>query len=212
MFYLNTLTFPRLYFHANANIIQADPLIHFPISVTPLYTDAGFWKVFTFRFLHGKPFTQADIDAKRREVVLPVSVARKLFATDDVVGRRFNMDAQEYRVCGVVEDVSAATPSSVGDMWLPITLNSWVTSDATGKLVGSVGIYMTAPDAEDKEALKEEVREVFRKLNLASDKYMNDLMGQPDDYWASNHSCSLSVIILATDTYIYLPISRLHPK
>ena len=132
-----------------------------PISVTPLYTDVGFWKVFTFRFLHGKPFTQADIDAKRREVVLPVSVARKLFATDDVVGRRFNMDAQEYRVCGVVEDVSAATPSSVGDMWLPITLNSWVTSDATGKLVGSVGIYMTAPDAEDKEALKEEVREVF---------------------------------------------------
>ena len=38
-----------------------------------------------------------------------------------------------------VEDVSAATPSSVGDMWLPITLNSWVTSDATGKLVGNVG-------------------------------------------------------------------------
>lgn len=84
-----------------------------------------------FDFCMEKPFTQADIDAKRREVVLPVSVARKLFATDDVVGRRFNMDAQEYRVCGVVEDVSAATPSSVGDMWLPITLNSWVTSDAT---------------------------------------------------------------------------------
>lgn len=37
-----------------------------PISVTPLYTDVGFWKVFTFRFLHGKSFTQADIDAKRR--------------------------------------------------------------------------------------------------------------------------------------------------
>ena len=183
-----------------------------PISVTPLYTDVGFWKVFTFRFLHGKPFTQADIDAKRREVVLPVSVARKLFATDDVVGRRFNMDAQEYRVCGVVEDVSAATPSSVGDMWLPITLNSWVTSDTTGKLVGSVGIYMTAPDAEDKEALKEEVREVFRKLNLASDKYMNDLMGQPDDYWASTFrfdSCSAPDLASELRMYFYMLLALL---
>ena len=105
-----------------------------PIGITPLYADAGFWQVFTFRFLYGKPFTQADIDAKRREVVVPVSLARRLFAADDVVGRRFKMDAQEYRVCGVVEDVSAATPSTVGDLWMPITLNSWIKSDNSGEL------------------------------------------------------------------------------
>ena len=69
-----------------------------PIGITPLYADAGFWQVFTFRFLYGKPFTQADIDTKRREVVVPVSLARRLFAADDVVGRRFKMDAQVYRV------------------------------------------------------------------------------------------------------------------
>ena len=28
-----------------------------PIGITPLYADAGFWQVFTFRFLYGKPFT-----------------------------------------------------------------------------------------------------------------------------------------------------------
>lgn len=183
-----------------------------PIGITPLYADAGFWQVFTFRFLYGKPFTQADIDAKRREVVVPVSLARRLFATDDVVGRRFKMDAQEYRVCGVVEDVSAATPSTVGDLWMPITLNSWIKSDNSEKLVGSADIYMTAPTATDKEALKEEVREVFRKFNLAAPKYMNDLMGQPDDYWASTfrvNSCGAPDLASELRGYLYMLLALL---
>jgi len=184
-----------------------------PIGITPLYADAGFWQVFTFRFLYGKPFTQADIDAKRREVVVPVSLARRLFAADDVVGRRFKMDAQEYRVCGVVEDVSAATPSTVGDLWMPITLNSWIKSDNSEKLVGSADIYMTAPTATDKEALKEEVREVFRKFNLAAPKYMNDLMGQPDDYWASTfrvNSCGAPDLASELRGYLYMLLA-FHP-
>lgn len=183
-----------------------------PVRVASLYTDTGFWKVFTFRFLYGKPFIQADIDAKRREVVLSVSMARRLFATDDAVGKCFNMGAQEYRVCGVVEDVSAATPSSVGDMWLPITLNPWLTSDTTGKLVGNVSIYMTAPDATDKETLKEEVRDVFRKFNLASEKYMNDLMDQPDDYWISTfrvNSCGAPDLASELRMYLYMLLALL---
>ena len=183
-----------------------------PIGITPLYADAGFWQVFTFRFLYGKPFTQADIDAKRREVVVPVSLARRLFAADDVVGRRFKMDAQEYRVCGVVEDVSAATPSTVGDLWMPITLNSWIKSDNSEELVGRADIYMTAPTATDKEALKEEVREVFRKFNLAAPKYMNDLMGQPDDYWASTfrvNSCGAPDLASELRGYLYMLLALL---
>lgn len=183
-----------------------------PVGIAPLYTDAGFWQVFTFRFLYGKPFTQADVDAKRREVVVPVSLARRLFATDDVVGRRFKMDAQEYRICGVVEDVSAATPSSVGDLWMPITFNSWIVSDNTGKLVGNTEIYMTAPIAADKEALKEEVREVFRKYNLAAPKYMNDLMDQPDDYWISTfrvNSCGAPDLASELRVYLYMLLALL---
>jgi len=183
-----------------------------PVGITPLYADAGFWQVFTFRFLYGKPFTQADIDGKRREVVVPVSLARRLFATDDVVGRRFKMDAQEYRICGVVEDVSAATPSSAGDIWMPITLNTWIVSDNTGKLVGNAQIYMTAPTAADKEALKEEVREVFRKFNLAAPEYMNDLMGQPDDYWTSTFrvdSCGAPDLASELRVYLYMLLALL---
>lgn len=183
-----------------------------PVAVNPLYADAGFWQVFTFRFLSGKPFTQADIDAKRYEVVIPQSLALRLFASEDVVGKRFIMDAQEYRVCGVVEDVSAATPATVGDLWLPLTLNHWFESELTEQLTGNMHIYMTAPTVAEKEALKEEVREVFRKYNLTTKEYMNDLMEQPDDYWISTFrvdSCAAPNLAGTLRLFLYMLLALL---
>ena len=95
---------------------------------------------------------------------------------------------------------------------MPITLNSWIKSDNSEKLVGSADIYMTAPTATDKEALKEEVREVFRKFNLAAPKYMNDLMGQPDDYWASTfrvNSCGAPDLASELRGYLYMLLALL---
>lgn len=183
-----------------------------PIAVNPLYTDTGFWQVFTFRFLSGKPFMQADVDAKRFEAVIPRSLARRLFASEDVVGRRFKMDAQEYRVCGVVEDVSSATPSSAGDLWLPLTLNHWVKSNGNEKLTGNVKIYMTAPTSGDKEALKEEVRDFFRKYNQTAKVYTNDLMDQPDDYWVSTfrvNSCAAPDLGATLRIFLYMLLALL---
>lgn len=183
-----------------------------PVALNPLYTDIGFWEVFTFRFLSGKPFVQADVDSKRFEAVIPRSLARRLFASEDVVGRHFKMDAQEYRVCGVVEDVSDATPASAGDLWLPLTLNNWVKSNGNERLTGNVRIYMTAPTAGEKEALKEEVRDYFRKYNLAAKEYTNDLMDQPDDYWASTfrvNSCAAPDLGATLRLFLYMLLALL---
>ena len=69
------------------------------------YTDTGFWKVFSFRFLTGKPFTQADFDSGITQAVVSESVARKLYGTTDVVGKTVIIDLTTYTVCGVVKDV-----------------------------------------------------------------------------------------------------------
>ena len=44
---------------------------------------------------------------------------------------------------------------------------------------------MLAPTPADKEALRAEVQDVFRKYNLQTSEYENDLMQQPDDFWKS---------------------------
>ena len=54
---------------------------------TVYYTDPAFWKVFDFKFLSGKPFTEADFNSGLPHVVISDKLAGILFGTQDVVGR-----------------------------------------------------------------------------------------------------------------------------
>ena len=74
--------------------------------------DAGFWKVFSFAFVDGKPFTRADFDSGLRKAVISVTLARRLYGDNAPVGRTFVLDSDEYQVCGVVKDVSFITPAT----------------------------------------------------------------------------------------------------
>ena len=51
------------------------------MTVDNLETDDTFWKVFSFDFIAGKPFTAADSESGLPKVVISASVARNLFGT-----------------------------------------------------------------------------------------------------------------------------------
>lgn len=143
--------------------------------------DGGFWKVFNFRFLNGQPFTQEEVDAGVQVAVISKSLAISVFATEDVTGEHLLFGGDDYLVCGVVDDVSNATPDTSGDLWIPLT-----ESDKNGRgLLGNIWAYLLVDEAANKEAVKEEVRESVRKFTLQDAEYDYDLMGQPDDYWMS---------------------------
>lgn len=158
------------------------------LPVSPTYVNADFWKVFTFRFLSGKPFDTASVEADLPIAVIPRSLSMRLFATEQAVGKRFTLYGKEYQVVGVVEDASTATPASAGDLWLPLFQGGNYTDrgDRTdGMLRGNYQLYLLAKTVADKPAVKKEVEEAFRKFNLQNKVYTNDLMGQPSDYWQS---------------------------
>ena len=154
-------------------------------NVRPLFVSEGFWDVFTFRFVQGQPFTREDVEAKERIAILSESTARRLFASTDVVGQRFLFKGMDYRVSGVVRDVSSATPMSAADLWMPASLSPYAEMRQPDKLLGTRTYYLTAPTAGDKEALKEEVSDAFRRHDAGSG-WVNDLMGQPDDCFTSS--------------------------
>jgi len=108
------------------------------LPVSTYYADAGFWRVFTFRFLGGKPFTKADVEASMPVAVLSEGLAKRLFATADATGRHFLYNGKDFRVTGVVEDVSNATPETAGDLWVPILHAPWM----TGIEEGTAGQYL----------------------------------------------------------------------
>lgn len=70
---------------------------------TPLMlTDAAFWKVYQFRFLAGKPFTEADFQSGMKQAVIAKSVARRLFGgVENAIGKDILVNFAAYTVCGV---------------------------------------------------------------------------------------------------------------
>lgn len=158
-----------------------------PFKATPRFANGAFWKVFSFRFVDGQPFTQEDVEAKAQVAVIGESLAKRLFAAvEGVTGRHFSFNGRDYRVCGVVRDVSNATPETAGDLWLPLLNAQYISKELDRQgLLGNVFVSLLVDDAENFEAVRSEVQDVFRRYTLQDKDYEYDLMGQPDPYWLS---------------------------
>ncbi|MCD8029974.1 MAG: ABC transporter permease [Bacteroides sp.] len=148
------------------------------------YTDTGFWKMFDFQFLAGHPFTEADFQSGICSAVLSESLAHRIFGSTDVAGRYFSLNFDEYRVSGVVKDASFATPSTFAQLWIPFTANPDYLKEETQTLGlrGYLTVYILAPSRSAIREVKQEIDEIFRKINSTLDEYEIDQLGYPETY------------------------------
>ena len=111
-------------------------------------TDAAFWRIFSFRLLHGKPYTDEEYESGMKRIVLSESYARKLFGSAQV----------EYRVAGVVEDVSSVMTMTCADAWVPVSsVPALVEAGGAERSAGPVCAYMLAKSTAGFEAIRDEV-------------------------------------------------------
>ncbi len=144
------------------------------------YTDAGFWRVFDFRFLAGKPYDEAAVASGLREAVISESAARRLFGTTDVVGRTVELGYLSCTVRGVVADVSILASDAYGDVWAPYTTNNIVWDNNSERLLGAYSCYVLARSAADLPRLKEELLANVERMNASQREYRLKLNGAPD--------------------------------
>lgn len=150
------------------------------------YVNSDFWRVFTFNFIAGLPFTFEEVEAKQTVAVISEGLAQQLFADSSPVGEKFHMDGTEFTVVGVVQNVSNAAPVTAGDLWLPITLNvDAVEDDPHMGLMGNVKNYLLAPTSSECEELRAEVLKRIETYNQADKEYTYEFFGQPDIFWKS---------------------------
>lgn len=148
-------------------------------------TDADFWTVFRFRFLDGKPFTQADCDAGLPRAVIAASVARKLFGTTEAGGRTMMMNHAEFQVTGVVADVSTLASDCYAQVWT--TYNAVDTdADAWGPagVMGAVKAVVLARDRADFPQLRREAALLLDRYNAGLSDYEISFKGQPEGRFA----------------------------
>jgi putative ABC transport system permease protein len=156
-----------------------------PVAVK--YVDNSFWKVFSFRFLRGAPFSEADFRSGIRTAVLSESIAKRLFGTVDAVGQYVSLNFMPYRVCGIVKDVSFVTETSFAHLWIPYTIDpDYKQSFSTRGTLGKFNVYILASSVGVLEKIRNEALDNVRKLNgTLGDNCELRLLGQPDRHWES---------------------------
>jgi putative ABC transport system permease protein len=154
------------------------------------FVDTAYWKVFSFHFIDGKPFTASDFESGIQTAVIAESLAKRLFGTVEATGRQVNLNFKPYRICGVVQDVSLATERTFAQLWVPYTVNGdyntdWGMRASSSRMTGPMVAYILAPSVHDLERVKEEVTANFNRFAGQFDKVKITLNGQPDRHWQS---------------------------
>jgi len=150
------------------------------------YTDNNFWKVFNFSFTDGKPYSQSEFISGIHTLVISESLAKKVFGSVHVVGKALSLDFTEYRVSGVVRDVSYATPVTYAQVWIPYTCrDDYEKGFGNCGLLGSMQVYILAHSSSDSDKISKEVLDKFYKFNNSQKEVKINLNGQPELYWKS---------------------------
>ncbi len=157
------------------------------IEVNMRKTNADFWKVFDFRFLSGKPFSETDFQSGLPVAVISENLALQVFGKTDVVGQHISFDFLDYRVCGVVKNVSVLASLSYGDLWAPYTayrpsLETYGNYETSGSL-GEYGAYMLVERGVDLQKVKQDGQERVRRYSQTLGKGLTFwCMDAPDTF------------------------------
>lgn len=122
------------------------------------YTDSFFWNIYSFRFIEGKPFTDADFHSAISHAVVSEKVAKILYGTSQVVGKTVIVDRMPYTICGVVKDVSRAADTAWSEVWVPYTTNKvFLNHSFMEGMNGVFNMCLLAKNAGDFEAIRQEI-------------------------------------------------------
>lgn len=143
-------------------------------------TDDAFWKVFSFRFIDGKPFTEADLNSGLPKAVITVSVARHLFGHTNATGQHLELNHVDFQVCGVVADVSTLATEAYAQVWIPYTAGNAEAESWGYNLMGKMKAVILAHDKDDFPAIRKECERLRQKYNDAQDGVEVFYRGQPD--------------------------------
>jgi putative ABC transport system permease protein len=159
---------------ANATAFTKSRLL--PLDVS--YTDGEFWKIMDFDFLGGRAFTGAEVKQAQHVCIINEATARAYFGSADVVGQTIEINLTRYRVAGVVRNVSAAQVYAYADVWMPYTLSPQYFKD--NRLNGNFMVVLLAPSAAAVPAVREEYRQMMRRVEIPNPKEVEALFSYAD--------------------------------
>ncbi len=136
------------------------------------YTDDGFWSIFNFRFITGKPFEKADFLSGIPKAVITDQTARELFGTTDVLGKNIVINFIDYSITGVVKEVSRAARDSYAEAWIPYTTKDQLMSlQYADGVSGGFNVCILAKHSKDFASIRTELKQQTARYNEGKQLY-----------------------------------------
>ena len=136
------------------------------------YTDDGFWSIFNFRFITGKPFEKADFLSGIPKAVITDQTARELFGTTDVLGKNIVINFIDYSITGVVKEVSKAARDSYAEAWIPYTTKDQLMSlQYADGISGGFNVCILAKHSRDFASIRTELKQQTARYNEGKQLY-----------------------------------------
>ncbi len=207
-------TSPIFQFFQGGEMFASVPGIDKQPKIIYMGCNPAFWQVYDFRFLYGKPFTESDFESGVRTVVLCRSMARQFFGKEDVIGQTIQLNEVEYRICGVVEDVSGTLEDTYAQVWIPYTSMSSLANESVSErevTVGKLRANILLRNKKDLPAVQAELDQAVKRYNttLAEGEVKNAMI-QPTTFTIMGVSSSKAYGAIALFLLLFLLVPALN--
>ncbi|NQU27099.1 MAG: ABC transporter permease [Candidatus Marinimicrobia bacterium] len=164
-------------FHSPVVVYNNKNKINFDLK----FIDGEFWEILDFKFLEGRPFSTDDVTNRTPVAVINEDLRKQYFGDAPAIGNTINADGTNFRVLGVVKNVSLMRIMPYSDMWVPLTFSKVDFHKPTLMQFPGWFAMVLAHSRSDLPAIR---REFDQHLTLVE---------YPDDRWKK--------IITGTSTY-----------
>lgn len=140
--------------------------------------DDNFFKIFSYEFLAGQPFSVGQVVAESKVAIVTDRVARQYFGSvENAIGKDLTVGmSNNCRIVGVVKAVSSLYSKAYSDVWIiadPVSLD-WGPQYSEG-LRGMCEVVLTAKEGASIKALRREIEQNIRRLNAGKREYTFEL-------------------------------------
>lgn len=125
------------------------------------YVDDGFFQVYEFEFLEGRPFTHKEWVSSRKLAVITDKLARRIFGTKKhLVGKELRVASDTLTICGVVKAGSIVSSKSYADLY-----TCCYSKDDLFDYWGFNSIQEVIIVSRDGKQLRADINEMLNRLN-----------------------------------------------
>lgn len=128
-------------------------------------TDENFWKILSFKFLEGRPYTKEEIEQGQKVAVICQSLRFIYFGKESAIGKSITLNNETYKIVGVVADVPKLYNAAYSQLWKPYKYATYM-SEVNKKEYQSWAyeVIILAKDKNDFESLRTQFSQLITKI------------------------------------------------